>query len=282
MALHSAGEPRYLIVNADDFGYFPCVSSGIVEGVRAGVISATSVMANRVGLETQIAPLLESTGVDIGVHLNLTSGRPLTGTLRRRFGKHGLPGKSWWALRLPIRGPLLCEITEEFAAQIDRCVALGVSPVFLNSHEHVHMLPGIYGAVVRLARERRIQFVRHSAPDWGYATSSAGVVRNALIQGLSWLQRPDGLEARMPRMLGLSVSGRLGLQYLEALGPRLAPDAPAELMCHPGWCESGDISDSALTHYHHWNQELAALLSPEFAALREQFAIEIVGYRHFV
>lgn len=282
MTLNPAGEPRYLIVNADDFGYFPCVSKGIVEGARAGVISATSVMANRLGLETQIPPLLQTNGVDVGIHLNLTSGQPLTEPLCTRFETNGFPDKFWWALRSPIRGSLLDEITDEFTAQIDRCVALGVSPVFLNSHEHVHMLPGVYGVVVRLARQRQIQFVRHSSPDWFHSTSNAGLVRNALVQGLSWLQKANGLEVNAPRMLGLSVSGKLNLQYLKAVGPRLVPGKPAELMCHPGRCEIGDVSDTGLAHYHSWQQELAALLSPEFASIREQFAIEIVGYRSFV
>lgn len=35
-----------LVINADDFGEFRCVSAGILECIEAGSVSATSVMTN--------------------------------------------------------------------------------------------------------------------------------------------------------------------------------------------------------------------------------------------
>ena len=51
MSKAGPAQSKQLIVNADDFGYFPCVSRGIIEAARAGVITATSVLANRPGVE---------------------------------------------------------------------------------------------------------------------------------------------------------------------------------------------------------------------------------------
>ena len=37
--------PVYLIVNADDYGYFSCVSRGILDAVCDGIVTATGVLA---------------------------------------------------------------------------------------------------------------------------------------------------------------------------------------------------------------------------------------------
>jgi predicted glycoside hydrolase/deacetylase ChbG (UPF0249 family) len=36
----------YLIVNADDYGIFRCVSKGILEAASHGIVTATGVFAN--------------------------------------------------------------------------------------------------------------------------------------------------------------------------------------------------------------------------------------------
>src|SRR5438067_2291957 len=46
--------PAYLIVNADDYGYFPCVSRGIADAARQGAVTATGILANRSDLQEQM------------------------------------------------------------------------------------------------------------------------------------------------------------------------------------------------------------------------------------
>ena len=45
-----ASEGACLIVNADDYGYFDCVSKGILESASRGIVTATGVFANRPAL----------------------------------------------------------------------------------------------------------------------------------------------------------------------------------------------------------------------------------------
>ena len=44
--MHSGSQPSFLIVNADDYGYFPGISRGIIDAHKDGVVTATGVLAN--------------------------------------------------------------------------------------------------------------------------------------------------------------------------------------------------------------------------------------------
>jgi predicted glycoside hydrolase/deacetylase ChbG (UPF0249 family) len=67
-----------LIVNADDYGRTPGVSRGIREAHRRGIVTSTTCMMNMPAVVDDIALALEETPrLGLGVHLVLTSGRPL-------------------------------------------------------------------------------------------------------------------------------------------------------------------------------------------------------------
>ncbi len=61
--------PIQLIINADDYGYFPCVSRGIIEAAQAGALTATGILANHPDLSTQLDWLDSVPHLDVGVHL---------------------------------------------------------------------------------------------------------------------------------------------------------------------------------------------------------------------
>ena len=66
---------RRLIVNADDFGFTHDVNEGIVEAHRAGILTATTLMANGAAFEDAVRRAREVPSLDVGVHLVLVSGR---------------------------------------------------------------------------------------------------------------------------------------------------------------------------------------------------------------
>ena len=90
-AQHAPG--AYLIVNADDYGYFRCVSRGILKAAAHGIVTATGVFANATPFAEHAAWLREYDTLDVGVHLNLTEGMPLTTELQSRLAR--------WSGRFP-------------------------------------------------------------------------------------------------------------------------------------------------------------------------------------
>ncbi|MGH7310933.1 MAG: ChbG/HpnK family deacetylase, partial [Candidatus Rokuibacteriota bacterium] len=69
---------RRLIVNADDFGMTPGVSAGILRAHRHGIVTSTTMLVTADVDRDQLAAALDS-GLGLGIHLNLTLGKPLTG-----------------------------------------------------------------------------------------------------------------------------------------------------------------------------------------------------------
>jgi predicted glycoside hydrolase/deacetylase ChbG (UPF0249 family) len=73
---------KKLIVTADDYGVFPSINIGVIEAVKAGKVNSVAVLTNYKHSVINTRRLLDETAghnVDIGVHLTITSGSPVTG-----------------------------------------------------------------------------------------------------------------------------------------------------------------------------------------------------------
>ena len=273
--------PVSLIVNADDFGYCLPVSRGILEAIQAGAVTATGILANAPRLDEQLELVLGSApGVDLGVHLNLTFGQPLSKELAGLFGPGaGFPGRNAMVARLLRGGIPLAAIEAEWRSQIERCIAAGVRPRFLNSHEHVHMLPPLYALTHRLARAYGIRQVRRVTPETLGARSPASLIRVGVMAALAALDRKAG-SGPVPRLLGLAQSGRLDTGYFRRRFPTLKKGSYYELMCHPGYYDPADVPDPRLVRYHAWESELQSFLDESFHELCSRHGIRLIGYRH--
>ena len=68
-----------IIVTADDLGICPARNRGILRAVRAGVVTSASLMANGVASSPAVRDFIaEGKQQQLGLHLNLTEGRPLS------------------------------------------------------------------------------------------------------------------------------------------------------------------------------------------------------------
>ncbi len=141
-----------LIVNADDFGYTQGVSRGIVHAFRHGLVTSASVMTTHMGIEDALLLLrLEREGMGVGVHLNLTRGRPLTEGLAKLVGGELTPRLDW------LDEETLPLAEEELSAQLEALMRLGVRPDHLNTHHHLHAENRlVFDLVVKLAKRHRL------------------------------------------------------------------------------------------------------------------------------
>ena len=124
----------YLIVNADDYGYFGFVSKGILQAFRCGIVTATGIFANSAHFDEHVAWLADYPELDLGVHLNLTAGAPLTDCMKCKFAhcRERFPGK-YAIAKAVLTGSLSPEdIAQEWRAQIDRPVIPGPLVFLIN------------------------------------------------------------------------------------------------------------------------------------------------------
>lgn len=66
-----------LIINADDFGLSKSITDGIIDGIKEGYITSTTLMVNTPYTEYAIKKAIDNNINCIGLHFNLTIGKPI-------------------------------------------------------------------------------------------------------------------------------------------------------------------------------------------------------------
>jgi predicted glycoside hydrolase/deacetylase ChbG (UPF0249 family) len=151
--------PRHIWLCADDYGISPRVNEAIRELILRGRLNATSVMMAAPYLTAEEADSLEMLNagekrVSIGLHLTLTAPfKPMSedfAPLRNgTFPPHLELMRVAMARRLQPE-PLVIEIATQLRAFAD---AFGRLPDFLDSHQHVHLLPQVRDAFLKVVAE---------------------------------------------------------------------------------------------------------------------------------
>lgn len=133
-----------LIINADDLGYSPAVNRAIDDLFRVGLVTSTSLLVNQVASEEGAEIARRSPQLSVGVHLNLSRGRPLLAAelVPSLVDENGV----FCDPRLLFRRALLGQIrwyeaAAELEAQVEWTLARGVHIDNLDTHVHFHSLP---------------------------------------------------------------------------------------------------------------------------------------------
>ncbi|HEX9084382.1 MAG TPA: ChbG/HpnK family deacetylase [Gemmatimonadaceae bacterium] len=274
----STPSPTRLIINADDFGISRGVNIGIIEAAEAGVVTSASIMVNLPGFADALDRALSCPALSLGLHLNLTAGRPLTDVpslTRRSTGE-------FYALPVLVARASLgllneWDIARECLAQIDRMSAEGFPPTHLDSHRHVHAHPAISSAVITAAASRGVFQVRVpteplwlNARDWRATLKKAGLLACARLS--SRTRASDGAI----RFVGLSLQGGSSFaKRLFALIPQL-PAGTTELMTHPGYADDSLAEQDSYTLQR--ETELRVLCSREFRELLARCGVDLASF----
>jgi len=147
---------KKIIVHADDFGLSEKVNEGILYAHREGILTSTSIMACGPAFDHAVHLIKEVDSLDIGVHLTAIEERPLLSPLyipslvtkEGRFyphAKHFL--KNYLLGRISLE-----EVRLEFTKQIEKILDSGIDITHIDSHQHIHILPGIFKITVSLAK----------------------------------------------------------------------------------------------------------------------------------
>jgi predicted glycoside hydrolase/deacetylase ChbG (UPF0249 family) len=189
-----------VVFHADDFGMNGAVTAGILRGFTHGLLTSTALLANAPDAEAairewrllqgqhaagRIASMEARTRLseprepfELGVHLNLTQGRPLTRNyppeLLDSAGRFCGVGRLFRHLCRP-RTAFEPALRDELAAQIEYLLDRGVHPTHVNGHQYIEMLPGLRTALRTLISRYGIRTVR--------VAREGGLVRTTLLNG---------------------------------------------------------------------------------------------------
>jgi predicted glycoside hydrolase/deacetylase ChbG (UPF0249 family) len=282
--------PR-VIVNADDLGLTPGVTRGIVETMTEGVVSSTTLMVNMPSAPDAIKLALGHR-LPVGVHLNLTTGRPISPpgevpSLVRpdgSFHSHGEFTRRLLRLQISLR-----EMEREFSAQIEAARRMGVEPTHMDTHHHLHLWLPVARALVRVGRRCGIRKTRSTRttdmavpmariPGLGAWAKRQYKTFAAALLGRWFLLPTWRMEASAFRATeGTTPSLFDEWQRLVAHLAGIPPNQVVEVSCHPGY------ADEELRGYARYvdrrQEEVAVLTSQRVRVALAQARIELVSFR---
>jgi chitin disaccharide deacetylase len=246
---------RKLIVTADDFNLSKGVSQGILEAHSHGIVTETSVMVNLGDLQPASAMLATAPRLGVGLHLNITRGRPLAppSAVPELLGPDGQFLGSPQVLPVQLRSQA---VQAEFQAQFDIFVrTFGRLPQHLDTHHHVHQHPIVLEALLDLAVSLKL-------PVRSIDSRMRATITARRLGSPTYFLGDTGNEPywTVPRLLST----------MQALQPGVT-----ELMCHPGYF------DDAIAYSRYGRQrdvERQALCAPEVAATLREHEVQLVTY----
>jgi predicted glycoside hydrolase/deacetylase ChbG (UPF0249 family) len=270
-----------LVLNADDLGLHPRIDEGIFRAREEGVLTSTTVLVTgkTAGLAIERAQVL---GLGVGVHLCLSTHLPPAAEPRlvRWLAPGGRFRRNWADLSLAWLSGLIPrdEVALEFEAQLNRARALGAVVDHFDTHQHLHLLPGISSIVEELAAREGVA-VRwpRERPQVRWLAHPSSAAKATLLAALA--RAPFSPTAKRVRGWGVFESGRLTVARLVRLLEQL-PEGDHEIITHPGLAP-GVVAEDPRWRYD-WESELEALTSPAVANVIERRKIELVRYDQLV
>ncbi|MFN0062424.1 MAG: carbohydrate deacetylase [Myxococcaceae bacterium] len=198
---------KRLIVNADDLGYDPAVTRGIVECLRFGLVRSTTLMVNTPFSQDAASA---AHGFAVGLHFNLARWRALSPSFPKQFLEQG-------ELAEAVAGRLPGEVVEEeVLAQAEYCRSLlGKAPTHIDVHKHLHRHAGVFAGLTSAAQRLGLP-VRALDDDMRAALAGKGIRRTNAFIGDAGAEPYWTLEQWRAALAGLQAG-------------------VTELMCHPGY-----------------------------------------------
>lgn len=189
--------PKFLIVNADDFGLSEGVNRGIIEAAESGILTSASLMVRQPAAAAAAAYTRTKPRISLGLHLDL-------GEWVYRQGE--------W---VPLYSVVSTDDPKAVAAEVSRQLAefqrlMRKNPTHLDSHQHVHRQEPVLSVSKDLAKHLGIP-LRDFSPKIKYCGDFYGQTG----EGEHW---PEGIS--ISNLKNILAGLREGF---------------TELGCHPGY-----------------------------------------------
>lgn len=265
---------HYLIVNADDYGLSRGVSRGIRQAHTHGIVTTTTAIMNMPGaLEDVCVAADETPTLDIGVHLVLTTGRPVrppekVASIVTKEGR--FPDRSIVLDVLSRANPN--HLRDEWRAQIEHFLESDQPLDHLDSHHHISYL-----------NEQAFEIMLGLSIEYGVPVRSP--LGADLTQAMGEQVSPDlvsEMAEYIPRVLAARPmphpnntithffgAGATKAHLLDIIAS--LPPGVSELMCHPG-----EVDDGLRTLSRYTDQRAVELSILTDSAVREALEVHQV------
>jgi chitin disaccharide deacetylase len=282
---------KRLIVNADDLGMSRGITDAILIAHRYGFVTSASLMVNMPASEYAAARLAIAPKLDVGIHLNICSGKPLShpSEVQSLVGADGrFLHPSVMLRRLWTWGISQGQLEMEFSAQIRWAKSRGLRLTHADSHHHMHIYPAALRPFKRAIGAAQIPCVRASrCAEWPRTETLGGPHEGIFARRLFVQFYRRALQSTVLRKFETPDSRvsflskeRRNLDELDHAWRRAFHSLPSgtfELACHPGISEAGFSETDPI--YRQREDEFRWLTDPEFRECIRLNGIELITYR---
>ena len=277
---------KRLIINADDFGLNEMVNVGIIQGHTAGIITSTTIMACGKAFDHAVPLALDNKKLGVGVHLTLVGERPVCNpnTIASLVDKEGAlsPQYPQFLKRFCLGQIKLDDVKKELTAQVQKVADCGLPITHLDSHQHMHIVPGIIDITIELAKKFRIKAVRIPSEPYfflgGFPFSTSRIVARTGLTCLARIARRKIIERGLiapNHFFGMLAGGNMQEEFLLQIINKL-PEGISEIMMHPGANES--ILHTMYNWNYHWQAELNAITSKNVRQQITNRGIQLISF----
>lgn len=275
---------KRIIVNADDFGRHELINRAVERAFNAGCLRSATLMAGGKAFDGAVQVAKKIRGLGVGIHFTLANGNPILPPkeIPSLVTEKGIFHADYVAfLKLYLRGKIsLSEVRSELAAQLEKIQRAGVTLTHVDSHQHLHHVPGILEIVLELAQAAGIRSMRVANTKifdgeldsvgkfvgrLGLGSLAKFAARSAHKKNFSTPEHFAGIVA------GEAVDENFMLKLLDTLG-----EGTTEVMLHPG--TDNKILQDFCEWVHDFEAELAAVTSPKVLTVLAEKKISAANF----
>ena len=253
---------RYLIVNADDFGFSPEVTNGVIESFQKGIVTDTTVLIRSPYAEQALSKA-SGVGLPVGVHIDFVTEY----LLADHHSDHQLVGPNGQLTRelyhrefhKQIEHSFTCDeliaLRDEIRRQVDLFIQLTCEkPSHLDYHFGLHHLPEVMAIYITVAEEYKIP------ARWGSQYAGKNLYPSSprflcdTFRGTPQTSRSDFTKLIETAWVGVK-----------------------EICCHPGYYTPDGLADS---YNKEREYELAVLTDPELKVEIQMMNIKLINFHY--
>lgn len=273
-----------ILPNADDFGRHVLINSAVAKAVDNGCLRSATLMPGGRAFDDAVDVAKSHPELGVGIHLTLVNGFPVSDPkdIPSLVTEEGVFLDDYTLfVKAFLKGKIrLADVRRELMAQAEKMGKTGLDLTHVDSHQHMHVLPGIFDIALDAADSLHIDAVRipRSPLFTGFSGSLGQLIGRT---GLATLAEMAGLRAkhrhfRTPDHFAGIVAGEAVHEgHFRDILKHLSKGT-TEIMMHPGIDNRILVKDTRWDH--DFEAEYHALVSPAIASLIEKKGIRVVNF----
>jgi predicted glycoside hydrolase/deacetylase ChbG (UPF0249 family) len=281
---------KKVIITADDLGINSHINQGIIESFQQGILTSTALLMNVPETQQGIELAKNHPDLEVGIHLSIVEGLALRGSEStitdaiKYFDNKICLIKNWkdFLKKYVLHQINFSELEEELELQIRLFLRHFTHIPFLNGTQHMHILPGVWKIVLKLARKYSVKSIRIP----GFTKPSVLWINKRFpfiipFQMLGEMARKDCRKygIKYPAAVeGMQYSGSIDEKKLLLIMQKLQAET-TEIVMHPGY-ESTELRENLPWAYKHfnWDWERKALQSDKVKSLIKNDKINCIRF----